>query len=286
MTAFHYGELEIQQRLGVQAAAARLSALIQPTVPAAAFDFIRQQTCIWLGMADGEDRPWAFPLLGLPGFIEPNDGDLLDIELGGRFFAPEPWLFCLQPDKALGCLLIDFASRRRLRVNGIVNAVDAGRLQLAVRQVYPNCQKYISKREMDVPADGGRWRMQAGGERLDEFLHDFIKQADTAFVASLGPDGADVSHRGGPAGFIACVTDSKLSVPDYQGNNLFNTLGNFRAHPVAGLTVVELGQGRILQLTGDVELIAGLGADRRWELTVKRWRLFLLEDNGMSALKL
>ena len=48
-----------------------------------------------------------------------------------------------------------------------------------------------------------------------------------------GADGADV-----------------LTVPDFTGNFVFNTLGNLVASPMAGLLFVDFTNGDVLQLTG------------------------------------
>jgi hypothetical protein len=37
--------------------------------------------------------------------------------------------------------------------------------------------------------------------------------------------GCDMSHRGGPPGFVDVVSDTELHFPDYVGNDMFNTLG-------------------------------------------------------------
>lgn len=76
----------------------------------------------------------------------------------------------------------------------------------------------------------------------------------THFVASTATDwAADVSHRGGKLGLLRAV-DKTLFIPDYNGNSMFCTLGNFLHHPRAGLVFVDFDTNRTLQLTGDVEL--------------------------------
>ena len=62
-----------------------------------------------------------------------------------------------------------------------------------------------------------------------------IHRADTFFIATYHeaePDdpvgirsGADVSHRGGPPGFVQLEGRDRLRWPDYIGNNFFQTLG-------------------------------------------------------------
>ena len=106
-----------------------------------------------------------------------------------------------------------------------------------------------------------------------------IAAADTFFVASAHPDrGVDASHRGGNAGFVQMLDDTTLRVPDYAGNSLFNTLGNFAVHPSAGLVLPDFRSGRILQITGrpeirwdlDVPDVTG-GTGRSWDLSIDAW---------------
>ena len=56
---------------------------------------------------------------------------------------------------------------------------------------------------------------------LDDAGLRVLANADTAFVATRAPEGADVSHRGGPPGFLT-AHDGTISWPDFQGNALFN----------------------------------------------------------------
>jgi hypothetical protein len=46
-----------------------------------------------------------------------------------------------------------------------------------------------------------------------------------------------------------------LTLPDFRGNFMFNTLGNIAAHPHAGLLFVDYRSGDVLQLTGTAQLV-------------------------------
>lgn len=51
------------------------------------------------------------------------------------------------------------------------------------------------------------------------------------------------------------VLDNKtLAFPDYQGNNMFNTLGNLAVEPRAGLLFLDFESADTLQLTGRATL--------------------------------
>jgi predicted pyridoxine 5'-phosphate oxidase superfamily flavin-nucleotide-binding protein len=52
-----------------------------------------------------------------------------------------------------------------------------------------------------------------------------------------------VSHRGGRPGFVRIDGDDTLTVPDFNGNRFFNTLGNLAVHPRAGLLFIDFDNG-------------------------------------------
>jgi hypothetical protein len=60
--------------------------------------------------------------------------------------------------------------------------------------------------------------------------------------------GPDVSHRGGPPGFVALDGDATLRLPDYVGNSFFNTLGNLQLDARCGLLFIDFATGDQLHL--------------------------------------
>ncbi|GJL66136.1 MAG: hypothetical protein NPIRA05_11070 [Nitrospirales bacterium] len=118
------------------------------------------------------------------------------------------------------------------------------------------------------------------GEVLGIAQRAMISQADTFFVASMHPvRGVDASHRGGNPGFVSIVDDQILQIPDYSGNSMFNTLGNFTANPRAGLIFLNFESARTLQLTGRAEILYDVdhteeetgGTNRYWKFEIDRW---------------
>jgi len=90
----------------------------------------------------------------------------------------------------------------------------------------------------------------------------------------------DASHRGGSPGFIEIINGTRLRIPDYQGNSMFNTLGNIQSYPKAGLVFINFEQGISLQITGEATLLWDQkdpinktgGTQRFWELEIKNWQ--------------
>jgi predicted pyridoxine 5'-phosphate oxidase superfamily flavin-nucleotide-binding protein len=96
------------------------------------------------------------------------------------------------------------------------------------------------------------------------------------FIASVHEGaGADASHRGGQPGFVRVLDARRLRLPDYSGNNMFQTLGNITADPRVGLLVPDFETGTTLQLTGRARILwepgelAGLtGAQRAVDVEI------------------
>ena len=60
----------------------------------------------------------------------------------------------------------------------------------------------------------------------------FIEKAILFFLATADAEGRpDVSHKGGPPGFVRVTGPSELAFPDYDGNGMFKSLGNIAVNP-------------------------------------------------------
>lgn len=279
---FHDGERAVQELAGERDKALLNGKIIARAIPAAAAQFVATQEMALLASVDSQGRLWASGVQGSKGFARVSE-DLRRVRIAfdpadpatGQF----PLAETLTPGARLGMLFIDFATRRRLRVNGHIDERDTDGFWLAVEQAYPNCPKYIQQRTT-VPREGVENRAidVSEGSALSDTLRQWIGAADTFFVASAGPNGLDVSHRGGPPGFVR-VHEDALCVPDYRGNSMFNTLGNLQRNPRAGLCFLDFERARQLQLTGEVrlDLAAGDpdgatgGTGRWWQFKPSRW---------------
>lgn len=279
---FHSGERAIQARVGALAQADLNGRLIGRQIPAGARAFLAQQSCCVLGRAAPEGDIWAAFLTGKQGFAGIDmTGAVLSLAIGAEADPARaiPPLADIRAGDRLGLLFIELATRRRLRVNGSVAEPRPSELSVNVAEAFPNCPKYIQQREASVRDAAPDLVEAEHGESLDERLAAWIAAADTFFVASAYPDGpVDCSHRGGNPGFVE-LAGGKLRIPDYPGNSMFGTLGNFAVNPRAGLVFVDFANSRQLQLTGDVELdFAGQGpmektggTGRWWVFSPRRW---------------
>ena len=284
---FHEGEIRIQERTGERLQAVMNGRLIGETIPDKASGFVRLQThAVLSGLGQGGD-PWALVLAGDPGFARPMSGGArLAIRLedpAGVLTSASP-LGSIVPGAALGVLFLEYSTRRRLRVNGSVESVGPEALVVEVHEAFPNCTKYIQRRASVLSQAPPSPVHVESGTRLGEDLRAWIAAADTLFVASAHPAGrVDASHRGGKPGFVRLEGDS-LRVPDYPGNSMFGTLGNFAVHPRAGLVFPDFERDRQLRLVGDVELDFDSASDLAETGGTGRWWTFHLREWSVSPL--
>ena len=279
---FHSGEILVQELAGDREVAERNGAMIADTIVPGALPFLRRQQLFLLGISSAQGDVWASVLFGPPGFLESEDRKTLRIHVEpGARDGEDPLWKELAPGKAIGGLAIDLATRQRLRVNGRVAAFDPDLLTLAVEEAYPNCPKYIQRRRLRQPIRPQPQPTEyESGDSLNATVRRMIEQADTMFVASANPEGGtDVSHRGGPSGFISVLDDGRLDIPDYSGNGMFNTLGNLAVNPASGILIVDFASHRILQMTGSAQIQwrsapsapVGPVTDRSWTFRIRRW---------------
>lgn len=250
---FHAGEQAVQARLGVRDIEDWARKVVRDHLPEQHRDFHTALPFLVVAARDKSGRPWATLLTGPDGFVASPDPRTLTID--GRPAAGDALEGAFVGGADIGILGIELANRRRNRVNGRI-ADDGGALVLAVDQTFGNCPQYIRERQ---------WRRVKGelagtptrGGRLTAAQRDWIAAADTFFVASghrgAGEDpafGMDASHRGGDKGFVTVDSETRLTFPDYAGNNHYNTIGNLVVDPRVGLLFVDFETGSLLQLTG------------------------------------
>ena len=281
---WHEGEKFMQAKLGV---VERMDIVgrrvMRDFMPDQHRDFYAQLPFIVLGSVDAEGDAWATFLEGRPGFISSPTRTAL--ELAVRPHPADPAAAGMLDGAPVGLLGIEMHTRRRNRMNGCLALTDAG-LRIDVDQSFGNCPRYIQlrafsfAREPGAPFSGRIEHLDA----LDPAARSLVAGADAFYVASYadraeraGLRQVDVSHRGGKAGFVRVADDGTLTIPDFDGNLFFNTLGNIVANGKAGLLFVDDASGDMLQLSGDAEVVfdspeiaAFQGAERLWTFKARR----------------
>jgi len=124
--------------------------------------FIERMDMFFLATADSSGRPNCSYKGGDPGFVRvldegtlvfPNyDGNGMYVSMGNA-----------QENPHVGLLFIDFENQKRLRVNGTARILPASSIappypeaqfivRVSVRQVFPNCPRYIHKMRKIEPS--------------------------------------------------------------------------------------------------------------------------------------
>ncbi len=290
---FHEGERAVQRATGEEEVAFQNAPMIGGAVMPAARKFLQAQRMLVVASRDGEGRPWASILFGAAGFVsDEGGGQLVTVDRTMAFENARDVLWSnVSVGAPVGILAIDLLTRRRLRINGPVEVLTDEQIAVGVEQAFPNCPKYIQRRELGAvgPREAGGAETAREGVVPDEALLAAVRGADTAFVASGHPTrGLDASHRGGLPGFIEVLSAGVFRIPDYSGNGLFNTLGNLFVDARCGLTILDFQVGRVYQMTGEaaLHLEATVEEDeagctgRYWDFTVRGWRSAELPIRG------
>ena len=284
---YHSGEHKLQERVGAVESANNVSRMIHPVIAHVFVDFIQSQPMVILGSVDRHGMAWASILCGNPGFMEVMDERTLRVNALPD--DADPLHENLRDSPELGLLVIDFSTRRRLRLNGSVIIGPDG-FTVRTRQVYSNCPRYIQSRTCELSREESLApRVERQTTSLSEELRQRIRRADTFFLGSFHPHGgADASHRGGFPGFVQVVDEQTLVWPDYNGNSMFNTLGNILENPNTGLLFIDFENGGTLQLSGTADIIWDKeradpfpGAERIIEFKV----LKVIETENATALR-
>lgn len=275
---WHRGEAAARRLAAVEA----VPPVIRPFMSEQLRQFFPQLSLLFLAAVDADGFPSGTFVHGAPGFIACPEPARMEID--ATLFEGDPLAMVLRRDSEVGLLGLDFQTRRRNRVSGRVESLEAGRTTIAVTEAFGNCPKYIRQRSAvdALTSDAARrWEPLDG---LDAAAKDTIANAETFFVASSANcdwSGVDISHRGGPPGFVEVADDGAITVPDFKGNGYFNTLGNLLVQPRAGLLFPCFETGEALRLAGVVEIFwdgaeipTQFGADRFWRFKPCRgWRL-------------
>ncbi|MCR9174545.1 MAG: pyridoxamine 5'-phosphate oxidase family protein [Alphaproteobacteria bacterium] len=89
---------------------------------------------------------------------------------------------------------------------------------------------------------------------LDEHCRAIIGLAPFCVISTQGRDGADVSPRGDPPGFIRILDDTHLLLPDRIGNNRLDNFLNLIENPKIGMLILVPGMDETLRLNGTARI--------------------------------
>jgi predicted pyridoxine 5'-phosphate oxidase superfamily flavin-nucleotide-binding protein len=88
-------------------------------------------------------------------------------------------------------------------------------------------------------------------ERIDDNAKAFIEGRDMFFLATCDADGhPQCSYKGGDPGFVRVVDDRTIAFPVYDGNGMFLSLGNIRAHANVGMLFIDFENPNRVRVNG------------------------------------
>jgi hypothetical protein len=101
-----------------------------------------------------------------------------------------------------------------------------------------------------------RWFTSKILNRLDRRCLDFIAASPFVVVGSTDPLGTvDLSPKGDRAGFVKCLDDAALAIPDRRGNGRVDTFHNVLRNSGVGLIFFVPGQRETLRVLGRAVLV-------------------------------
>ncbi|KAG9239155.1 oxidoreductase-like protein [Amylocarpus encephaloides] len=279
-TAWHEGEQEMHKLLRVPEHDNPTSPMLTPF----AAQVLRRSPLLALGALDSEGRPWTSLWGGENGFSRAIAQSIVGVRtVVDRIHDPVVDILLSDLDdgeevqvqgtgKMVGMLTIDLETRRRVKLYGRMvgrsfqsTLEGVGDIQLVVKieQSLGNCPKYLNKKHITphIPQP----KLASSGFPLSDDAVDVISKSDLFFISSSHHDSdMDTNHRGGPPGFVRILSNDKdgLSIvyPEYSGNRLYQTLGNLRTTPKAGLAFPNFETGDVVYVTGKTEILTGKDA--------------------------
>ena len=258
VSAFHDGCSDAQTRAYGRPESVR-GHPFREFMPQQHVDFHGSLPFVVLGSSDKEGSLWATVATAARGaaLMSATATSVTFSGLDQQAASGDPALSALQDGQALGMLGIELHTRRRNRLNGTVRFTPEGHLQLGTPLLsFGNCPQYITERNWSFvqnPLEPPIITEKTAFEAQDTAL---ISTATTIFVASGHTEtGVDVSHRGGPKGFVRVVDEQTLMFPDFPGNRQLKTVGNLISTKQFGMWFGDFEGGNVLQATGTAEYL-------------------------------
>ncbi|KAG9752059.1 putative oxidoreductase, partial [Aureobasidium melanogenum] len=279
---FHEGEKTMQKKL-------RVPEMDNPTIPMLspqASSMLQRAPLLAFGTLDSEGRPWTTVWGGRKGFSQSLGNSMIGIRtsVASRL---DPVVETLVGRNAKGevikeegegrllsGLAIDLDTRKRVKLagrkvagtlgstNGDKDTNDHGQqgiLQLVARidESLGNCPKYLNRREISPATTNPE--LISDSIPLDKRAVELINRVDLMFLSTSSGSSMDTNHRGGPPGFVRCLSQeggcTQFVYPEYSGNRLYQNLGNMFLLPKSGFCFPDFDTGNCLFVTGHTEIL-------------------------------
>ncbi len=254
--AYHIGQRTVQREANSVPCADKLSTWVGPVV-----DFANGADIIVLAHAGTDDgnHPLRVVALSGPAPLVQARGEEGAITLG----LPLAVLEHLPVNEMCGGIVINPATARRSRIAGIARQHDEG-VGISCDVAFTNCRKYMTP----TSSEGTATHIGPTGAITlllsDAWVRDMIDAGETAFLVTSTPTGVgDVSHRGGPPGFLRFdPAKNVLTWTEYLGDGMFVSTGNLRQNANCALIILDFTSGDALRLDGTAAY-TNIRADRK-----------------------
>lgn len=274
-----------------------------PTLSPQLANHLQVAPLIAIGTLDQQGRPWTTLWGGQKGLSQPLAEGIIGIKtpvtvshdpVVEELVGTEATAEVVRQEgkgKMVSGLTIDLETRKRVKMYGRMvagalmmredeateakQAVAEVQLVLKIEQSLGNCPKYLNKKAISPAVSLPE--LVADSPVLPPQALDLLKKADLFFISSSQVDvDMDTNHRGGPPGFVRVLSNEApgavLVYPEYSGNRLYQTLGNLKVNPRAGICVPDFDTGDMLYLTADTDILIDADASKllpRSNLAVK-----------------
>ena len=249
---YHEGQREIQCEANSTKAADKLSTWVGPVI-----QYANEADLIVLASV-GADGALNVAALSGPAPLVSAREDNGEI----RMNTPLALADRLSTDSAWGGIVINPAAARRSRVAG-TPVRHANVVSIPFTTAFTNCRKYITPTASTGNAEHIGPIAVEPRELDDPWITETIAHGETAFLVTAPPDGvADVSHRGGPPGFLRYLPASReIAWTEFLGDGMFVSTGNIRSRSRFALLVLDFASGDAVRLDGDAQY-TNVRADR------------------------
>ncbi len=244
---YHKGQREVQGQANSIACADKLSTWVGPVA-----NYANEADLIVLASSRADTLAVAAlsgpaPLVTAREVSNESDSGIV-VQLPTRLSS------ILSTDTPWGGIVINPVTARRSRIAGRPKQRDES-VEIACEIAFTNCRKYMTPTRSVGDAVHVGAIAAAPLALNDPWVSDTIAAGETAFLVTITPSGfADVSHRGGPPGFLRYdATERCIHWTEYLGDGMFVSTGNLRVNAQFALIVLDFATGDALRLDGDAE---------------------------------
>ena len=274
---YHAGEIEAQRRFDVADEAEKISEIVSNRISMGVRRIIESQSFFFFSAAAQDLQPECHFLSRMRSASGEAAPLLKVVDTKTLVFATATnadhceWPRINTQSRGIGMIFVDFERHLRYRINGqarqsadsslFSNEWPHGErvIEVAVAQSYTNCGARIANAN-DFSLDSQATPTPAAFVNLpiqdciSTTLQEFIESRSFFFMATCTRGGeCDCSYKGrNPLdNHVARVIDDRtLVMPDYSGNNMFNTIGNILSNDRASLLFIDIQKGILNRING------------------------------------